>query len=104
MKDRKFQLPSKRSIEEAIKVLDDFRAVCRHQLDLGYWATTDFPSKHHINKLLQLQYIPKEDVINFYGPGLSARVSNTINICKFYISFLREENDKLENKKQGTNS
>lgn len=99
MKDRKPQLPSKKSIDESIKVIDDFRAVCRHQLDLGYWATTDFPSKHHINKILQLQYMSKEDVIEAYGSGLARRIHGMIGVCKSYISFLREDNGKMEDNK-----
>jgi len=79
--------------------MDGFRAVCRHQLDSGYWATTDFPSKHHINKILQLQYARHDDVVNVYGRGLSRRIDSMIIICKAYIAFLREDNDKMENNK-----
>ena len=99
MKDRKQNLPSKKSVEDAIKIIDDFRAVCRHQMDVGYWATTDFPSKHHINKVLQLQYPNQEDLINYYGNGLTRRINSMVSICKAYISFLREDYEKVENSK-----
>jgi hypothetical protein len=98
-RDRKPNLPSKKSIEDALSVLDEFRAVCRHQLDHGYWATVDFPSKHHINRLLQLQYMNKDDLASTYGPGLTKRINGTISICKAYVAFLREEYDKMENNK-----
>lgn len=101
MKDRKSKLPSRKSIEDAIKVVDDFRAVCRHQLDVGYWATTDFPSKHHINKILQLQYISKDELFDWYGQGLARRINSMISICKAYLTFLREDHEKVENNKQG---
>lgn len=99
MKDGKSKLPSKRNIEESIKIIDDFRAVCRHQLDVGYWATVDFPSKHHINKILQLQYINRIELQNVYGQGLTRRINSMIHICKSYISFLREDYEKLEDAK-----
>jgi hypothetical protein len=102
MKDRKLQLPSKRSIEDCVKVIDDFRDVCRHQMDLGYWATTDFPSKHHINKILQLQYVNKDEILETYGNGLSKRINYMIVVCKSYVAFLREDNDKVEDKQQGS--
>jgi hypothetical protein len=99
MKDRKSKLPSKKSIDDSIKIIDDFRAVCRHQLDVGYWATVDFPSKHHINKILQLQYIHKDELHFAYGQGLARRINSMIHICKAYVAFLREEHEKMEDGK-----
>jgi hypothetical protein len=90
MSNNKNSLPSKKSIEDAIKVIEDFRAVCRHQMDLGYWATVDFPSKHHINKILQLQYTDYSQIESVYGAGLSKRIKEMVTICKSYIAFLRE--------------
>lgn len=99
MRDNRPNLPSRKSIEGAINVVEDFRAVCKHQLDAGYWATTDFPSKHHINKILPLQYIDQDELVNYYGNGLTRRINIMVSICKAYISFLREDHEKVENKK-----
>ena len=91
------QLPNKRSVEQAIKVIEDFRAVCRHQMDLGYWATVDFPSKHHINKLLGLQerYRKREDLVRMYGEGLVRHISEIMPSCKAYVAFLQESKPEI---------
>ena len=99
--DKKFSLPSKKSVEEAIRVIEAFRAMCQHQMDLGYWATIDFPSKHHFNKILPLSY-RIEELDAMYGPGLARHIREIMPVCKAYTAFLRGPNEKVESKGQPT--
>lgn len=89
-------LPSRGSIENAIDVIDNFRDLCKHQLALGYWATIDFPSKHHLNKILQMQYAVRSEVYATYGKGLSDRIFGMIEPCKAYLYFLRGSDEQVE--------
>lgn len=90
------QLPSRRSVEDAIKVIEGFQAMCRHQMDLGYWATVDFPSKHHIGKILQMEWRDKAEVYRFYGDGLARHIYELLPVCQAYTRFLR--NDRQNSK------
>ena len=89
MEERKVNLPSKKAIETSIGVVEEFRDLCQLQLETGYWATVDFISKHHLNKILSLQYRPKAELEEFYGKGLTERAIRTIQICKAYLMFVR---------------
>lgn len=88
---KEIRWPRKEHLVEALEVLDDFRAACRFQLDLGYWMTITFPSKHHLNKILSTQYIDKELMMDVYGEGLTKRLLETIPLCKNYLAFLRTD-------------
>lgn len=90
----KINLTNKKALEEAIKRVEDFRAACIWQLDNGLWMTVDFLSKHHINKILSLQYRDKPDLVEFYGPGLTDRALKAISYCKAYVLFTRDTNEK----------
>jgi hypothetical protein len=105
-------LPTKKSIDDAIRVIEALRDMARHQMELGYWATVDFPSKHHINRVLQLSWRNRADLVSAYGEGLTRHIYEIIPICKAYVQFLRdpiEDNrgretvnngQKVENKSQ----
>lgn len=82
--------PSKDKLQEALDVFEEFREICRLQMELGYWVTLDFPSKHHINKILSIQYMDKETLYRNYGSGLIARAQSMIPYCKYYLSFIRD--------------
>lgn len=97
MATNKINLPSKRSIEEAIKRFEDFRSFCQYELDVGLWGTIDFPSKHHINKILQLQYKKQTEIVEFYGPGLADHINKVIPKCKAYVLFLRDGSNEQRN-------
>lgn len=86
-------LPSSKSVQDAIVRVEDFREACRWGLEQGLWATIDFPSKHHINKILTLQYKNKKDILDFYGPGLTDRALKVLPYCKAYVQFTREINE-----------
>lgn len=94
--DKRFSLPSKRSVEESIKVIENFRALCQHQWDLGYWATIDFPSKHHVNRILQMKYHDPAEIRSVYGNGLARHIDEIRPVCLAYRSFLRGPNEKME--------
>lgn len=89
---REIRWPKKEHLIEALKILDDFRAACRHQLDLGYWMTITFPSKHHINKILSTQYIDQALMRDAYGEGLTNQLLESVPLCKNYIAFLKVDN------------
>lgn len=95
-KNHKVQLPNKKAIKESIDTVEEFRLLCKHMLDTGLWATVDFPSKHHINNLLQLQYRKTALLINKYGYGLTNRALEMIPYCKAYLTFTRGERDSVE--------
>lgn len=82
--------PKKEKLFQAIKVIENFRSMCRHQLDLGYWATVDFPTKHHINRILALAYLEKSLSEKIYGPSLVKRAEVLIPICKQYLLFVKD--------------
>lgn len=102
MNQNKLNLPSKKSVEDAIKRIDDFRTLCQFQMEVGYRSTIDFPSKHHMNKILQMQYRDKRDLIGIYGNGLVEKIFKMMPYCKSYIVFLRDadEQDKVRKKPQ----
>ena len=86
----KSNLTSKKMLEDAIKRVEDFREACVWQLENGLWMTVDFLSKHHINRILSLQYRNKAELVEFYGEGLTDRALKTIPYCKAYVQFTRD--------------
>ena len=89
--------PKKQQLKDALDVFENFRALCQYQMDVGYWATTDFPTKHHLNKLLSIQYMDKEMLCMAYGDGLVEKVFEMIPYCKGYIAFVRDVKDSGHN-------
>lgn len=91
-KDRgiKSEWPRKDRLKEAVDAVYNFQQMCKHQMDLGHWATMDFPSKHHINKILSIQYMDHNVVNRVYGEGLLKQVKELIPACRAYIEFLKE--------------
>jgi hypothetical protein len=83
--------PNRAKLLEAYEIFEEFRGMCQHQMDLGYWATIDFPTKHHLNKLLAIQYMEEELLIKVYGKALVTQVKKLIPYCKGYLNFVREE-------------
>jgi len=86
--------PKKNKLVEALKVIEDFRLLCQFQMELGYWATTDFPTKHHLNKILSTQYMDKKLLEKVYGKGLAKRVNKLLPYCKHYASFTRLDSEQ----------
>lgn len=91
-KKREIRWPKRESLVDALDVFDVFREACKLQLDLGYWMTITFPSKHHLNKILSAQYIDPDLMHEVYGEGLTRRIQETIPLCKSYSAFLRSDN------------
>lgn len=83
--------PRKEHLIEALEVFDAFRNACKYQLDMGYWMTVTFPSKHHLNKILSVQYIDENLRLSVYGEGLTRRLLETIPLCKSYAAFTRAD-------------
>jgi hypothetical protein len=93
--------PKRDRLRQAVDVIWRFQGMCKLQLDLGYVVTMDFPSKHHINKILSLQYMDKEAIESVYGKKLADQALKLVSACKHYVAFTREFNDDvLEKKKQ----
>lgn len=90
--------PSKDKLQEAVEVFEEFREICKLQMELGYWVTVDFPSKHHINKILSIQYMDKDYLDKHYGKGLINRAYSMIPYCKSYLSFIRESQNNESRK------
>lgn len=88
--------PKRDKLIEAIDTFENFRGLCKLELDLGYWATVDFPSKHHINKILSVQYMDRDILIGIYGKVLTNRVFEVLPHCKNYLKFLRSVDEKVE--------
>ena len=97
-KNIKREWPRRERLVEALDVFENFQAMCNHQLDLGHWATIDFPSKHHLNKILCVQYIDEETSRRVYGDNLINRVFKTLPFCKTYVEFAKAIKN-VENKK-----
>lgn len=93
-KNRKNSWPTRNKLQESIDVFEEFRAICKFQLELGYWVTLDFPSKHHINKILLIQYMDEETLNKNYGEGLIARAKYVIPFCKHYLAMVRDGAEK----------
>ena len=98
MSKREIRWPKREHLIQALDVFDQFRAACKLQLDLGYWMTVTFPSKHHLNKILSTQYIDKDLMTEVYGEILTKRLLDTIPACKGYLVFLRDTIDVEKNK------
>lgn len=81
--------PKKQSLVEAVEVVEKFREICKFQLDLGYWVTVAFPSKHHLNKILSTQYMDRDLMVEVYGEGFTNRLGEIVPLCKNYLAFLR---------------
>lgn len=89
-KNRKPEWPQKDKLKDAIDVVHRFKEMCKHQLDLGHWATMDYPSKHHINKILSIQYMDPDFVKRVYGHGLYKQAKELLPACRAYIEFLKD--------------
>jgi hypothetical protein len=93
--------PKRDKLRQAVDVIWRFQGMCKLQLDLGYLITMDFPTKHHINKILSLQYMDPEVIENVYGKRLMEQALALVPVCQHYVAFTREfKDDELEKKKQ----
>lgn len=102
---KKGEWPKRDKLSEAVDVFWRFQEMCKLQLDLGYHVTMDFPTKHHINKILSLQYMDKEIIEKVYGSELVSRALELIPGCKLYIGFTKEhESGKMENNRSKKDS
>lgn len=85
----KFSGPNKKKLQEAVDVFSNFRSMCELQFDLGYAVNVQFPSKHHINKILHIEYLTPEELEENYGEILTKKVFEFLPLCKNYVSFVR---------------
>lgn len=92
--------PKSEKLQEALDVVERFRGMCQLQMDLGNWATMDYPTKHHINRILSLQYADKDELTLLYSLALVERIYKVIPYCKHYIMFIRESKDNLNDSKE----
>lgn len=81
--------PKSDKLKEAVDRIYNFRLLCQYQMEVGYWATVDFPTKHHINKILALQYSEREDLERVYGEKLVSQALDLIPHCKGYLEFTK---------------
>jgi hypothetical protein len=104
-KDKGDQWPKREKLIEALEIFQNFRDMCQFQMELGYWATMDFPTKHHLNKILSIQYMDKKMLEEVYGKVLVKRTFDMMPYCKSYISFVKMvKKGNHANKKQNRNS
>lgn len=102
---KKLKLPSRKALKKSTDTVHNFREFCKHQMELGYWATIDFPSKHHVNNILQLQYRNRTDLLDFYGTALTEAALELVPTCKSYLEFLRgAKSEEVENPRHKDNS
>lgn len=88
------RLYDKKKVEEAVTVFENFREACKLQIDLGYWVTIDFPSKHHLNHILAVQFLDSKDLELKYGAGLVNRLHKALPHAKRYLAFIRDLDEK----------
>lgn len=83
--------PNKKKLLEAVEMFENFREMCEMQFDLGYVVNMQFPSKHHINKIMSLEYLQEDpEVIRAaYGEALLERAIKLIPNCKAYVTWIR---------------
>jgi len=93
---KKPRWPDRKLLEESTDVMWRFQKMCEYQLDVGHWATMDFPTKHHINKILSLQYLETEVVEQVYGPVLSKRALELVPVCKKYLDFIKVQSYEMD--------
>lgn len=86
--------PKKEKLVDAVEIFEKFRDICIWEMDAGYWATVDFPSKHHINKILSIQYMDREVLEAVYGTGLIKKTFKLMPYCKHYVQFVKEDKDE----------
>jgi hypothetical protein len=80
--------PKRNKLIEAIDVVWRFQQMCSLQLDIGNWATMDFPTKHHINRILSVQYTDTETLHLMYGKKLTEQAMEVLPVCKLYLQFI----------------
>jgi hypothetical protein len=101
MKDiGRYVYPNREALKKSIDLLENLQTLCAFQLEVGLWASVDFPSRHHINRLLSLQYRPKQEVEHTYGEGFAARIYQSITLARAYLTFVKglrsEAHEKME--------
>lgn len=97
---KNINLPSKKSVEDALRVFEGFRELCRHQLDVGTWATVDFLSKHHLNRLLQFDWRSPTELNYAYGEGLTKRIRyELMPAIKGYAALVRSDKPESHGQK-----
>lgn len=102
--DRDVRWPNRDKLAESVDAVWKFQQMCKLQLDLGYWVTMDFPTKHHINKILSVQYIEKAMVDKVYGSTLAKMALDLIPACRNFIAFTKGTDEKLEANRQTNNN
>lgn len=81
--------PDRKLLAESVDIIWRFQKMCAFQLEIGNWVTMDYPTKHHINKILSLQYLEKDVVERVYGPALSNQALELVPVCKAYLDFIK---------------
>ena len=81
--------PDRKLLAESVDIVWRFQKMCAFQLDVGNWVTMDYPTKHHINKILSLQYLESDVVQRVYGSTLSSRALELVPVCRAYLDFIK---------------
>lgn len=99
--------PKADKLKEAVDRIYNFRLLCQYQMEVGYWATVDFPTRHHINKILALQYSDRDVLERVYGKKLMLQALELVPYCKGYLEFTKGQVAKdvvpIKNKKKVKN-
>lgn len=92
--------PDRKLLTESVDIVWRFQKMCEFQLDIGNWVTMDFPTKHHINKILSLQYLEKDVIEAVYGPALSRQALELVPVCKAYLDFIKVPSYEMDEGKK----
>lgn len=87
--------PKKERLQEAVSIVWNFQQMCKLQMDKGYMATMDYPTKHHINKILAVEYHDQTMLEEIYGSKLLLRAKSLVPVCKAYLNFIKEYHDEV---------
>ena len=80
--------PRRERLSEAVDCAWRFQQMCLLQMNLGNWATMDFPTRHHLNNILAIQFLEEHIAQSIYGGELAQRAADLIPSCKAYLAFI----------------
>lgn len=95
--------PNKKKLQEAVEIFDKFSQMCELQLDLGYVVPMQFPSKHHLNKILSIEYMDSAMLIQLYGAAFTQKAQRILPLCKTYVAYVRDVKNELDHQRQKNN-
>lgn len=101
--NKKKKAPRK-SLAKSVDIVERFQAMCKLQMDLGNWVTMDYPTKHHLNRILDVQFMENEYADGVYGQALAKRARDLVPYVKSYIRFANGSEYELGNKQNRKSS